>query len=877
MSDLRVIPGHGKGRMPKNGCCIVAEYVGGGTLSSYLWKNRIRKLPLNVVIQLALDAAKGLCYLHSQKVVHRDVKTDNMLLDNSRRVKIIDFGVSRYEALNPTEMTAQTGTTGYMAPEVLCSSPYDHKCDVFSFGICLWEIYCCARPNFTTSFRPVIPENCPSSLANLMNDCWDADPKRRPEMAETPITKIWSFCGSSRLRSSNPSSISSISLLQSSSTRSDLVSASSSSGIVTESKSRASHLVFIRGHIFRMSLQQVVQPRSASNGFSRRRAEKDSGPRLEGKLQTGKVNLSRSSSIGVCQSASRERLVYLTTCLIGHQVEVQVLDGSVFSGIFHATDAEKDFGIILKMAHLTKDGSRGQKKISDSINKPPSNTVIIPAKELVQVIAKGVPVTREGLANELQREKQQELLIDSSISQSRRVEMERELERWVPADDDPVCPELENIFDGHWDRSWDQFQANETLFGVKSTFDEEIYTTKLEKGPQMKELEREALRVAREIEGEDTHDLHLAEERGLQLHENFDVDEEIRFSSVLRGVDDSVYDDIDDILLDTHDDETFGGSYVSGVGNASVKSHDGAQALSRSSPLEEAHSSLSTTSREVHQSGSDDHISQLSAGHLSKDSLTVGDNRVYEHFANHAATSYCKDDAGNQVVSEEAQTSKLEDSWSSLQSNIESSDKGGLSAKATAYAPSSEGQEKPTSNELSEGIGFSKAQGTAHSASSRVRPSTASSTLDHGGGASASSGPGLSPSLSMGSLSSEKSTLNPHAKEFKLNPNAKSFIPSQSPLRPASPVSDGSFYYPANMTAVPHMHGMPVGIGIGPSFSAHQPVIFNPQAAPVPAPQPYFHPSGPQYGRQMMIGHPQQVVYMPPTYNPEMPYKGREF
>lgn len=49
------------------------------------------------------------------------------------------------------------------------------------------------------------------------------------------------------------------------------------------------------------------------------------------------------------------------------------------------------------------------------------------------------------------------------------------------------------------------------LFGVKSTFDEELYTTKLEKGPQMRELERQALRIAREIEGEETQDLHLAE------------------------------------------------------------------------------------------------------------------------------------------------------------------------------------------------------------------------------------------------------------------------------------------------------------------------------------------------------------------------------
>lgn len=66
----------------------------------------------------------------------------------------------------------------------------------------------------------------------------------------------------------------------------------------------------------------------------------------------------------------------------------------------------------------------------------------------------------------------------------------------------------------HWIcacRGWDQFEANETLFGVKSTFNEELYTTKLDKGPQMRELEKEALRIAKEIEGEGTRDLHLAE------------------------------------------------------------------------------------------------------------------------------------------------------------------------------------------------------------------------------------------------------------------------------------------------------------------------------------------------------------------------------
>ncbi|KAF8393564.1 hypothetical protein HHK36_021808 [Tetracentron sinense] len=69
--------------------------------------------------------------------------------------------------------------------------------------------------------------------------------------------------------------------------------------------------------------------------------------------------------------------------------------------------------------------------------------------------------------------------------------------------------------------------------------------------------------------------------------------------------------------------------------------------------------------------------------------------------------------------------------------------------------------------------------------------------------------------------------------EFKLNPNVKSFNPTQTPFRPSSPMSDASFYFPANMSAVPHMHGIPVGIGTGPSFGGDEPVIYNLQAAPL--------------------------------------------
>ncbi|GMH25798.1 hypothetical protein Nepgr_027641 [Nepenthes gracilis] len=181
---------------PSRACCVVVEYLPGGTLKNYLIRNRRKKLPIKVVVQLALDLAGGLSYLHSKKIVHRDVKTENMLLDSHRNLKIADFGVARVEAQNPRDMTGETGTLGYMAPEVLDGKPYNRKCDVYSFGICLWEIYCCDMPYPDLSFadissavvrqhlRPEIPRCCPSSLASIMRKCWDENPDKRPEMDE---------------------------------------------------------------------------------------------------------------------------------------------------------------------------------------------------------------------------------------------------------------------------------------------------------------------------------------------------------------------------------------------------------------------------------------------------------------------------------------------------------------------------------------------------------------------------------------------------------------------------------------------------------------------------------------------------------------------
>uniref|UniRef100_A0A7N0ZRW2 non-specific serine/threonine protein kinase n=1 Tax=Kalanchoe fedtschenkoi TaxID=63787 RepID=A0A7N0ZRW2_KALFE len=201
-SDLR-IPTKGtstssdcQNNIPSRACCVVVEYVAGGTLKNYLIRNRRKKLPYKAVIRIALDLARGLSYLHSQKIVHRDVKTENMLLDARTYLKIADFGVARVEAQNPKDMTGETGTLGYMAPEVLDGKPYNRKCDVYSFGICLWEIYCCDMPYPDLSFvevssavvrqnlRPDIPRCCPNAFVSIMKKCWDASPEKRPEMDE---------------------------------------------------------------------------------------------------------------------------------------------------------------------------------------------------------------------------------------------------------------------------------------------------------------------------------------------------------------------------------------------------------------------------------------------------------------------------------------------------------------------------------------------------------------------------------------------------------------------------------------------------------------------------------------------------------------------
>eukprot|EP00850_Spirogloea_muscicola_P005821 SM000027S09602 [mRNA] locus=s27:276426:281254:- [translate_table: standard] len=271
-------------------------------------------------------------------------------------------------------------------------------------------------------------------------------------------------------------------------------------------------------------------------------------------------------------------------CLIGHPVDVVTRSGAVYSGIFHTANTESGFGVVLRMARLTKDGSAAKgsstagrtEVLREAARQPPIKTLVVHAKDFVQIIAKDVPLEREVLPNGRLRDAvgsgsngggRGELATDLGISGRRASVAERELKPWRPDVGDEAghhrsLPLEQTPWNG---RSWDQFEANRALFGVETSFDESLYTTKLERGPPGRE--REAARIAREIESQATRNNHLAEERGLRLAPGVEeLDEETRYSSVVRSRKMLVHsedadkgaNDEEDRGIDDRNDETFG-------------------------------------------------------------------------------------------------------------------------------------------------------------------------------------------------------------------------------------------------------------------------------------------------------------------------------
>ncbi|KAL8472620.1 hypothetical protein ACS0TY_029722 [Phlomoides rotata] len=122
---------------------LVYEYIPNGTVADHLNGNRSKsgRLSWPVRLNIAIETAEALAYLHKSEIIHRDVKTNNILLDNDFHVKVADFGLSRLFPTNATHVsTAPQGTPGYVDPEYYQCYQLTEKSDVYSFGVVLIEL-----------------------------------------------------------------------------------------------------------------------------------------------------------------------------------------------------------------------------------------------------------------------------------------------------------------------------------------------------------------------------------------------------------------------------------------------------------------------------------------------------------------------------------------------------------------------------------------------------------------------------------------------------------------------------------------------------------------------------------------------------------------
>lgn len=122
---------------------LVYEFVPNGTVADHLHGDRVQQgsLPWSVRMSIAIETADALSYLHAVDIIHRDVKTHNILLDNDFHVKVADFGLSRLFPAHVTHVsTAPQGTPGYVDPEYHQCYQLTGKSDVYSFGVVLVEL-----------------------------------------------------------------------------------------------------------------------------------------------------------------------------------------------------------------------------------------------------------------------------------------------------------------------------------------------------------------------------------------------------------------------------------------------------------------------------------------------------------------------------------------------------------------------------------------------------------------------------------------------------------------------------------------------------------------------------------------------------------------
>jgi len=171
---------------------IVTEYVTGGNLHSKLEDKSI-EIDWKLRANLLKDFALAMTFLHAKGIIHRDLKSHNLLVTDEWRLKVCDFGLARPAPQGEEKQAGLTivGTNEWMAPEVAAGDTYDSSCDVFSYGMVIYELLTreeppVRRPRDAYAFMPNemkgrLPADAPSSLWDLLVKCAATDAKERPD------------------------------------------------------------------------------------------------------------------------------------------------------------------------------------------------------------------------------------------------------------------------------------------------------------------------------------------------------------------------------------------------------------------------------------------------------------------------------------------------------------------------------------------------------------------------------------------------------------------------------------------------------------------------------------------------------------------------
>lgn len=176
--------------------CIVMEYCPYGQLYTHLSSLKDKELlKPTQMLDWSRQIAHGMNYLHMNKIIHRDLKSPNILISYHNQIKISDFGASK-KFTDKSMVMSFKGTVAWMAPEVIRNEQCSEKVDIYSFGVVLWELMTCEVPYKSLDQNSImwgvgsnklklpVPSTAPEGLRMLLLQCLNIKPRNRPSFAQ---------------------------------------------------------------------------------------------------------------------------------------------------------------------------------------------------------------------------------------------------------------------------------------------------------------------------------------------------------------------------------------------------------------------------------------------------------------------------------------------------------------------------------------------------------------------------------------------------------------------------------------------------------------------------------------------------------------------